>query len=338
MLPLSEQRVNHGEIRTIAGKPAFLITIDTEGDNLWRKGRAIRTDNTKYLPRFQQLCERYGFKPTWLTAYEMVEDPAYVEFAKDVVRRGAGEVGMHLHPWNSPPLKALTEDDLWHHPYLIEYPREVVVEKLEYITRLLEERFERKMLSHRAGRWAMNSHYARQLVRLGYKVDCSVTPKVSWQSQKGVPGGAGGSDYRSYPSLPYFMDLERLDRPGDSELLQVPVSIAYTLGSAAHSVVGRAPRLARKLINRVMPTLIWLRPNGHNLRWMQLIVIRARLQSWPCVEFMLHSSELMPGGSPIFKTEAAIERLYRDLERLFADARHHFRGQTLTEFYRQVTR
>lgn len=55
--------------------PAFLITIDTEGDNLWQKHDSITTENARYLPRFQQLCEKYGFKPVYLTNYEMAIDP-----------------------------------------------------------------------------------------------------------------------------------------------------------------------------------------------------------------------------------------------------------------------
>ncbi len=65
--------------------PAFLITIDTEGDNLWQKHDSITTENARYLPRFQQLCEKYGFKPVYLTNYEMAIDPFYIEFARDVI-------------------------------------------------------------------------------------------------------------------------------------------------------------------------------------------------------------------------------------------------------------
>lgn len=71
-------------------KPAFLITIDTEGDNLWQKHDSITTENARYLPRFQQLCEKYGFKPVYLTNYEMAIDPVYIEFAKDVIARDGG--------------------------------------------------------------------------------------------------------------------------------------------------------------------------------------------------------------------------------------------------------
>ncbi|CAJ0992663.1 hypothetical protein NVIRPANT_00739 [Pantoea sp. Nvir] len=45
-------------------KPSFLITIDTEGDNLWHSYRTITTCNTAFIPRFQSLCERFSLKPT----------------------------------------------------------------------------------------------------------------------------------------------------------------------------------------------------------------------------------------------------------------------------------
>lgn len=51
------------------------------------------------------------------------------------------------------------------------------------------------------------------------------------------------------------------------------------------------------------------------------------------VEFMLHSSEFMPGGSPTFKEEAAIERLYHDLDVLFDGLQNQVIGMTLAHYY-----
>jgi hypothetical protein len=50
-------------------------------------------------------------------------------------------------------------------------------------------------------------------------------------------------------------------------------------------------------------------------------------------EFILHSSELMPGGSPTFRDEASIENLFADLEQLFEHTRGRFHGATLAEFH-----
>ena len=63
----------------------LIITIDTEGDNLWawREGQPIGTENTRFLPPFQSLCEEYGMKPVYLSNYEMLQDPRFCAFARD---------------------------------------------------------------------------------------------------------------------------------------------------------------------------------------------------------------------------------------------------------------
>ena len=63
---------------------------------------------------------------------------------------------MHLHAWNNPPLTPLTDNDLRYQPYLIEYPKDQMREKIALMTHLLEDKLQTKMLSHRAGRWAFN--------------------------------------------------------------------------------------------------------------------------------------------------------------------------------------
>jgi len=54
------------------------------------------------------------------------------------------------------------------------------------------------------------------------------------------------------------------------------------------------------------------------------------------MEFMLHSSELMPGGSPTFLTGSDIEHLYEYLHRLFEELSDWCRGMTLKEFHRHA--
>ena len=64
-----------------------------------------------------------------------------------------------------------------------------------------------------------------------------------------------------------------------------------------------------------------------------LSVARAMRDEEPThAEFMLHSSELMPGGSPNFATPSDIDRLYEQLEALFEDLSPWCYGLTLHEF------
>lgn len=314
-----------------SARPAFIITVDTEGDNEWARPNPILTRNAGYLPRFQALCEEFEFKPTWLTNYEMAMSPEFVRFGRGVIDRGAGEIGMHLHAWSSPPIRPLTPDDHATHPYLIEFPADVMAAKIGFMTELLQQKFGVKMVSHRAGRWAFNSTYAQLLVQHGYLTDCSVTPNVSWRAIPGNPSGQGGTDYIGFPSQPYFLDLAHLDKPGNSSLLEVPPTIMRSglqqIAPWAYAIKG-----VRRIARHYEPEITWIYPDGTNLKHMLRCVRRAVAQRRSHIEFVIHSSELMPGGSPRFLTEESIERLYGDLRILFTAVAGGFRGATLNEF------
>ncbi|HXG05480.1 MAG TPA: deacetylase [Candidatus Binatia bacterium] len=312
----------------------MLVTIDTEGDGLWWRPRRVETRNAAFLPRFQALCERYGLRPTYLTTYEMALSPRFRELGVDVLRRGTGEIGTHLHAWDSPPAYRLTADDLAHHPYLTEYPPAVMRAKIEYLSDLLEETFQVPMRSHRAGRWKLDERYARLLLERGYRVDCSVTPYVSWASKRGDPQGGGGADYSAFPDDPYFVNLDDIGRPGSSPLLEVPMTIRRR-GSSLLRAIGRlgpAARPLRVLAGRLFPAR-WLRPNGRNVTQLLRLADVAVAERRRYVQCMLHSSELMPGGSPSFPSEASIERLYEHLEQLFGHVTRYGVGTTLADFH-----
>jgi peptidoglycan/xylan/chitin deacetylase (PgdA/CDA1 family) len=316
-------------------KPAFLITVDTEGDNLWASPREVTTRNSAFLPRFQSLCERYGLKPTYLTTWEMANCPVFQSFARDVAARAQGEIGMHLHAWNSPPLEPDDAgSDQWGR-YLTEYAEATMRAKTRRLTEELESQFGRKVVSHRAGRWSFNDVYARILIEQGYLVDCSVTPHVTWKSRGERGGRDHVVDYARFPERAYLLDLERIDRPGTSRLLEVPMTILRRPGPAPVATirrVARRSRVGKRLMDRLLPEHWWLRPNRHNGKRLLRVLEIAGREGRDYVEFMLHSSELMPGGSPIFPTERSIERLYADMEGLFGAASARFEGMTLAAY------
>jgi hypothetical protein len=314
--------------------PAFLITIDTEGDNLWSRPREITTRNSRFLPRFQALCERYGFLPTYLTNYEMALCPDFRAFGLDALRRGTAEIGMHLHAWNSPPLDPLTANDSYHQPYLIQYPEPSIRSKVVVMTELLETTFGVKMSSHRAGRWSFNEVYARVLIECGYRADCSVTPRVSWADDPGDPRQTGGTDYTRFPESPYWLNLDNISVPGNSTLLEVPMTIVSLEPASVARIQHHLPRrsLPARALRYRYPPAQWLRPNGSNLSFMLRALDQAHRDRRLHVEFMLHSSEFMPGGSPTFPSEASIEKLYDDMEVLFARAADRFQPATLSGF------
>ncbi|MFZ7127482.1 MAG: hypothetical protein ACOWWM_15100 [Desulfobacterales bacterium] len=315
-------------------KRYFLITIDTEGDHLWSRPREITTRNSRYLPRFQRLCEDFGFKPTYLVNYEMAQCRDFQTMATDALARNTAEIGMHLHAWNSPPAYDLTGDDHRYQPFLIEYPDEIMREKIGYMTRLLQETFGRETATHRAGRWALDDRYVRCLEDYDYRIDCSVTPFVSWKRTMGDPAGNGGSDYTHCPDTPHYLGCPDPASDPEGRILEIPMTILPTPGFHLLKPI-RNSRLhapAMRLMNRLHPTLLWLRPNGKNLNRMKWLVRKAVGQGRGYIMFMLHSSELMPGGSYLFDTPEKIEKLYSDMREIFAVISADFEGATLSEY------
>jgi hypothetical protein len=130
------------------------------------------------------------------------------------------------------------------------------------------------------------------------------------------------------------VDLNGIAKPGESDLLEVPMTVLSFQSARVARVLKKLPpgSIAARALGRLYPSAVWLRPMGSNLFDMFRVLRKALRERRAYVEFMLHSSEFMPGGSPTFPSEESIERLYRDMEKLFARAARHFRGATLSEF------
>ena len=312
------------------GKKYFLITIDTEGDNLWewKQGKEITTENTLHLKKFQTLCNSFGFKPVWLSNWEMIHDSRFVEFARSVEEEKTGEIGMHLHAWNTPPLFELQHFEGSQAPYLIEYPTAVMEEKIKTLTQAIEEKIGIKPTSHRAGRWATDKRYFNLLEKYGYTVDCSVTPTINWQNKCGQAPNSKGTNYSDYPNSYYWLDENKT-------LLEVPVTIRKS--HKRFSPTTKSPRsIAASYYHALMGDSLWLRPNGNNLEQMKYVLKMALKNNSEYVMFMLHSSELMAGGSPTFKNQESIEKLYSDLKDLFSFASSYYEGITLRDYRRTL--
>lgn len=300
----------------------FIITVDTEGEKGWtyHRGDVIQTACAKYLPRFQALCNKYGYKPVYLTNYEMICDDYFVRFAKEEQDMGHCEVGIHIHAWNNPPLYELS-DYICDQSFLIEYPTETMRAKFKFTYDLISKKMGIAPVSHRAGRWVINKEYFKILEDNNILVDCSYTPKVDWSNTKGATHG--GPNYTKVLDSAHWI----------GKILEVPVTI-YDTGELLP--ISRRKYLKLRLcLKRIPHKVYWLRPALSSLEQMKMVLSTFySRQDIDYVEFMIHSSELMPSGSPYFDTEDDINDLYNTMEQLFAFAKESgFVGYTLKEYY-----
>ncbi|MCR5178174.1 MAG: hypothetical protein K6C95_04230 [Lachnospiraceae bacterium] len=306
----------------------LFVTVDTEADDQWDPEKPPTTENSRFLPRFQSLCEEYGFYPVWLTDYEMACDSRFSDFAGEKAADGLCEIGMHLHPWTTPPEAALAATTT-NRPFLIEYAEDVMDEKIGQMTDMLKSVFGTVPTTHRSGRWAMDERYFRLLSKYGYRVDCSVTPHVDWAPSKGATG-MPGTDYSSAPEHPYYTP---------EGILEIPMTVRR-MHVFEKSRVKNARTLIREVRHFVQGTEQWLRAfDTDSDDGLEKLMGRVFSQETGPLMFMLHSSELMPGGSPAFRSKEDVEKLYRMTERVFKTAADHgFKGMTLKGYGEETER
>lgn len=302
----------------------FILTIDTEADNQWDHGCDLTVENIKYIPRFQELCDKYDIKPTYLVTSEVCEDSFAQELFSGYLKSGKAEIGAHLHSWTTPPF--LEKDGFRfndvNHAFASELPDDLLNKKIKNLTEQIETSFGKRPLSFRSGRYGFNENVAGALAKNAYLVDSSVTPYTSWSSHKGIPGASGGPDFINNTPFPFRYNSDNYS------LLEIPVTILPTKFPLNKSdkftryyfrnVSKSTPlKVIRKLLFKNQP--LWLRPLNYMEHGMFAEILdEAADIKLPFVIMMFHSSELMPGGSGNFSDKEAIEKLYVLLENFFA--------------------
>lgn len=299
-------------------KKNFIITVDTEGDNQWNiyNGQDITTENANFIPRFQEMCEGFGFKPVYLVNYEMANNDFLMDYLKKKQKEGVCEIGTHLHSWNSPPEHEL-ERKFEGNPYITEYPEQIVYEKIDFMTKLIESKVGIRPVVHRAGRWASSDCMFDILSELGYIADCSV---VSGCNMLNYPGKtvSYGFDYRTYPNEAYLVK---------DNLIEIPMTVKHI----QHTLAGKSIKNRAK--NLIVGKDRWLRPAISTVKEMKLHIDERVENGSDYAEFMIHSTELMPGGSPYFKNSRDVEREYKDMRTIFTYAvQCGFEGITVRDY------
>lgn len=301
-------------------KKFFIITVDTECDNCWNIrniNENVSTENARFLPRFQSLCEEFSLIPTYLTNYEMANSQDFVNFGRECLKRGTAEIGAHLHAWNQPPYFPLLKSPFKRgKPYLGEYPTWIIEEKIEKLTLCLIKNFETEVKSFRSGRWYMDAAIVRGLEKNGYLVDCTCTPGVNWSGNPGWTLGRKGTDWSVWSNKAGKIGRIGLEGIKNGKIIEVPVTIE------------------KEVVEN--KSLSWLRPDVNNQEEMKKIIDRSLNNNSDYVEFMIHSSELMPHGSPKFSTRFQVEKLYESIECIFRYAVDQgFSGIGLSDYVRE---
>lgn len=318
--------------------PCLLVTVDTEEDGAWDGFRATghTVRNAAGLDRFQELCDRYEIRPTYLVDEPVVRDAFAATKLAAFKAADQCEIGAHLHPWCNDPK---TEEINDHNSYLCNLPAELQREKLTRLTELIEKNFGHRPTSFRAGRYGLDQVGFAILADLGYVVDSSVIPFTDYSSQH-------GPDFSRAPYMPYYPARNNLRETSDrGDLLEVPVTVGfnrvdYASASRLRNFAMRPlPRRLRMvgIFDRLgIVQRIKLSPEQTDTARMQRLIAVLCEQQAPCAVLMLHSSSLTVGTSPYARTGEMLDRLFDRLDSVLAYCRKQdMPSATLTKFAEQ---
>jgi hypothetical protein len=302
----------------------LVFGVDTEEEGLFvgaypRVPAGVR--NVAELRRLEFVTREFGIPLTLLVSYPVARDPACCDVLlrwKDVL---GAEIGAHLHPWNTPPFADLP----WPEPIPSDrLPPELLRAKLQTLLAAIEDNLGVQPRSFRMGRWDFGRQVRRLLPEHGIQVDSSIVP---------CRHVVGAPDNFLAPGDPFWLDTG----DGRPRTIEIPLTLVPLLAGV--------PRLLHRLSRRFAGTggerilsgfrswgAIGPQPVWYPQPTMRLAARLHARRGGRVLSVSVHSSELMPGGSPNSRDEAAVARLTAKTRRFLAWlARHHsVCGRTLS--------
>jgi hypothetical protein len=289
----------------------YCVTVDTEEEWDWDSGYPTgpaAVTNIQRLPAFQELCERTGTAVTYFTNHAVLANPDSRHIIQQLATRPKVEIGLHIHPWNTPPLAAV-EKVPPKASFLHTLPWDEQRAKLDTVLAAFRDSV-LSPTSFRGGRYSSSPQIQNHLREHGVWVDCSVLPFNTWTDP-------GAPDYRRRD-----LTSVRVSCPA-GPVWELPLTFGYTrrpfpfwanVARLAESGAGRAVRMTGVLDRLGVVSRAWLNfENPLGERMLKFLAVLRAVRP-PFVSFTLHSSSLMPGGSPYSRTAADVTRLLATAE------------------------
>ena len=289
----------------------YSITIDTEEEWDWDAGWPVRDhslNNISVTPEFQKLIRKHGARSTWFTNWSVLENAKTRDIMLRVAEDESVELGMHIHPWLTPPLKMDGKAGGSRESYLENLDKQSIHAKLDAVWDTFDSNG-LSPVSFRGGRYSSGADVQKFLRQKGFIADASVVPYTDWEDD-------GSPDYSHRRIFP-----ERTPpvEPNEKALWEVPVTLGYTRPnftrwSKVLRTFSKSPLRHLRCVGIFERTgvvkRVWLNFEDTNAQDMlQLIDVLVKLEV-PCICFTVHSSSLYVGGNPYSKTAEDVKRIW----------------------------
>jgi len=286
----------------------LVISIDVEEEGLFF-GRYPRTppgvSNVAELERLAFIPREFGLPLTLLVTYQVARDPAACRVLTRWRDHYGAEIGVHLHPWNTPPFLDLPGPE----PIPSErLPRELLRDKFASLLSQIENTLAAAPRSFRMGRFDAGPQVWGLLSEFGIDVDSSVVPLT--------PKDIDARHFLA-PADPFALPALGL---GGHKLLEVPVTMVPVLAGTPGLLARIGTLLPLTWSQRLQHAFryvaaVGVQPAWYPLASMQLAARLHRRRGGQVLTMFFHSSELKPGASRLFPTETAVNKFVGKIHR-----------------------
>ncbi len=282
------------------GSPRFVVTVDTEEEFDWGASFTRGDHGMSHIaavPRFQDMCDRHGIKPSYLVDYPVTQDAMAVEMLGGFAAANRAEIGVQLHPWVNPPFSEAISS---HNSYACNLPADLEREKLTRLYAAITGNMGVKPVSYRAGRYGAGPATPTILRDLGISIDTSVRARFDYSGQ-------GGPDYSRHPINPYWLI--------EGALMELPLTTVFggiaryygdiVFGHWFNSDTARSALARSSMLERIALT-----PEGIPIEKAMQGVDLALAEGVQVINLSFHSPSLAPGHTPYVRNQDDLDTLY----------------------------
>ena len=280
----------------------FMLFVDTEEEFDWdapfsRTGHGVTA--LAGMARGQAYFAEAGVRPVYVTDYPVIDSDAAADVMGRWLADGAADLGAHLHPWVNPPH---VEEVTAANSYVGFLPEAVERAKLEMLSQRIADRFGRRPIAYRAGRYGVGPNSARLLEEAGFRLDSSVRSRFDYSGQY-------GPDFSGLPQNPYWAGPGR-------RLMELPLSTTFIGlfregGERLYRAVQGMGPVAGVAARTRMLSRVPLTPEGVPLREAIRAIDALIEEGVRVLNFSFHSPTLEPGHTPYVRDEADRTAFYR---------------------------
>jgi hypothetical protein len=278
----------------------FILFVDTEEEFDWTKpfSRANRaTTHMRAMPDMHRRMRDAGATPVYLIDHPIATDPPSATMLRRWLEAGECSVGTQLHPWVNPPFE---EKLSIRNSFTGNLPLELQRSKLAVLTEAITKAIGKAPTVYRAGRYGIGRHTARLLEEAGYEVDVSVRALFDY-------GGQGGPDFSQVEPRPFWV--------GDAELLEIPLSAAFTgglrrMGKSLYPASARIPAMRGLLSRTGLLTRVAITPEEMPLEDAKRAVSHLLDDGAQLISISFHSPSVEPGHTPYVRSAADLSRFH----------------------------